>query len=211
MFLQGEGCSVLQGSVRGYYWRGQWGRGVSCAFSPPPWETILGPAARHSLHPWRKQKPEQLQLWASSCDSCGSRDSERSSQSRRSFSGQGSDSNYPLPGLLTMLSKYQSHARVHGSPGEPGGAHLFSLNNCLPHKAGSGYRLRPHLGEVSIGFITDASRSSLGEMKGLQRYSGGLLGTLDSSLEQGTRSQKPFLLSTADGSCCYFIFPFPWE
>ena len=159
------------------------GAGVSLALSLPLlgkafWVQLPGTASTHGES--RNQSSssfEPLLVTAAALET------EWSSQSRRSFSGQGSDSDCPLPGLLTMLSEYQSHARVPGSPGEPGGVHLFSLNNCLPHKAGSGYRLRPHLGEVSIGFITDASRSSLGEMKGLQRYSGGLLGTLDSSVE----------------------------
>ena len=75
MFLQGEGCSVFQGSVWGYYWQGQRRAGVSLVLSlpllrKPLWVQLPGTDS----NPWRKQKPEQLQLWATSCNSWGSQD-----------------------------------------------------------------------------------------------------------------------------------------
>lgn len=108
MFLQGEGCSVFQGSV----WTGaavEGGGGVPCAFSPSS-GNHLGLAFGTASNPWRKQKPEQPSFESHFCDSCGSQDSERLSQSRKSFSGWSSDSTVPLPGLLVMLSEYLSHA-----------------------------------------------------------------------------------------------------
>lgn len=107
------------------------GGGARCllCFLSPPLETTLGLAARHSLQPMEKSRNqsnssfEPLLVTAVALKTL-----ERLSQSRKSFLAGAVTPIVPSPGLLAMLSEYLSHARVHGSPGEPSAAHLFSLN-----------------------------------------------------------------------------------
>lgn len=95
-------------------------------------------AIPHGLHSLRKQKRKNSSFRPLSLKSADHGTLKNSLAKGEVLLLVGcSNSNSTLPELLTISENEQlSNAWVYGSPDEPGMAHLFSLNNCLPHREG---------------------------------------------------------------------------